>query len=412
VSGRDLPLPLWAGRTTALVGIALVALTLRLAVAAVSPILDPIGADIALSSVTIGVLGMLPPALFAVSGFVGPPLARRIGLERSLIVGLVLMIVGQIGRALAPEVVTLAVGTGVALLGMGMGNVLLPPIVRRYFPDRVALVTALYAALLAVSSSVPALLASPVAAAVGWRTSLGVWSIVCVIALVPWVRLATRSPRSDGASAESPAGDIVRGLRRSRTARAITLVFALTSLNMYAGFAWLPEIFADLSGVGASQAGALLAIVAFAGFPGSIVAPLLVARLRNVGWVVIAGIALFLVGYLGLLAAPGSAPVLWALAIGIAPVLFPVSLVLINARTRTHEGSVALSGFVQGIGYTAGAFGPLVVGVLHDLTEGWTAPLVFLLVTLFAGVVAAVALARPRFVEDELAQRPGTSPLP
>ena len=64
---------------------------------------------------------------------------------------------------------------------------------------------------------------------------------------------------------------------------------------------------------------------------------------------------------------------------GLGPLIFPLALVLINLRTRTHDGAIALSGFIQSVGYTFGAFGPLVVGVFHELTGGWTVPLLFLL---------------------------------
>ncbi|MBC7590193.1 MAG: MFS transporter, partial [Salinibacterium sp.] len=75
---------------------------------------------------------------------------------------------------------------------------------------------------------------------------------------------------------------------------------------------------------------------------------------------------------------------------------------LINLRTRSHEGSIALSGFVQGIAYAVGALGPLILGLLHDLTGDWTVPLAFLLATTLLTLISAVALARPRVVEDEL----------
>ena len=48
------PLPLWAGRAAALVGIVLVALTLRQAVAAISPILGDIRVDIPISDIGVG----------------------------------------------------------------------------------------------------------------------------------------------------------------------------------------------------------------------------------------------------------------------------------------------------------------------------------------------------------------------
>jgi len=92
------------------------------------------------------------------------------------------------------------------------------------------------------------------------------------------------------------------------------------------------------------------------------------------------------------------------LLLGLGPILFPVCLVLINTRTRSHTGSVALSGFAQAIGYSVGAFGPLIVGVLHDATGGWTLPLVFLLATTLAAIFGAVVLSKPAFVEDQLAR--------
>jgi CP family cyanate transporter-like MFS transporter len=96
---------------------------------------------------------------------------------------------------------------------------------------------------------------------------------------------------------------------------------------------------------------------------------------------------------------------LWVVCLGVGPILFPVAIVLINKRTRTHEGTVALSGFAQGVAYALGALGPLVVGGLHDLTGSWTASLSFLLATALAGLFAVVKLRVPAYVEDELAER-------
>jgi CP family cyanate transporter-like MFS transporter len=109
-------------------------------------------------------------------------------------------------------------------------------------------------------------------------------------------------------------------------------------------------------------------------------------------------------GYLGLLLAPATLTLLWVLLIGSGSILFPVCLVLINDRTRTHGGTVALSGFAQGVAYALGALGPLIVGLLHDLSGGWTVPLLFLLAVTLVTTIPAITLARPAFVEDELAR--------
>jgi len=400
-------MPLWAGRTAALLGILLVAFTLRQAVAAISPILADIRVDIPISNIGVGLLGTLPPVLFAASGFIAPRIARGIGLDRGILLAVGLMIVGHLVRAFAPSFSVLIIGSAIAFAGTGIGNVLLPSIVRRYFPDRVALLTAVYACIVGVSTAVPAALAAPLASLGGWRLSLGIWAVTSVVALVPWLVVVARERRSrvpDVADVESPPAALVTRLWRSRVAVSITVAFSTSTICTYAAFAWLPEILGDIAGSTPTEAGVLLAVTGLVSVPGSLVAPLLVARLRNVGWLLVAGVASFVLGYLGLLIAPATFTLLWVLLIGLGSILFPVCLVLINVRTRTHGGTVALSGFAQGIAYGLGALGPLVVGLLHDASGGWTLPLVFLLVVALVAIVPAVTLAKPAFVEDELAR--------
>ena len=402
-------LPLWAGRSLALVGILLVALSLRTAVAAISPIIAEINHDIPLSSVGIGLIGMLPPIFFALSGLVGPLVSRRLGLEGAIVVSVGLMVLGHSLRAASGSFPMLLVGSAIALLGVGICNVMLPPVVKRYFPDRIGFVTATYATLMSVSTALPSVLAVPVSDSLGWRFSLAIWAAVAATALVPWIVLLARHRRDRAAALldensepEAPDAALEGRLWRSPVAVAIAITFSVSTINAYASFAWLPQIIVDIVDVGPGVGGNLLAVYSIAGLPASIVAPMLVARLRSPAWLIALGVALFVSGYLGLLLAPGSFTVLWVIFAGMGPILFPVCLVLINTRTRTHTGSVALSGFAQAVGYTIGAFGPLLVGVLHDATGGWTVPLVFLLVISLAGLYGAVVLARPGFVEDQL----------
>ncbi|GAA0225614.1 CynX/NimT family MFS transporter [Cryptosporangium japonicum] len=385
----------------ALLGIVLVAFTLRLAVAAISPILGDIRVEVPISDIGVGLLGTLPPILLAVSGFVAPRIARGIGLDGGIVLALVLMTLGHLVRAFAPSFAVLLGGSVVALAGTGVGNVLLPPIVRRYFPDRVALLTAVYVCIVGVSTAVPAALAAPVAERIGWRFSLGVWSATSVVALVPWLVLLARTRRQPVPDAESAPTALVARLWRSRVARSITVVFSTSTICTYAAFAWLPEILGDVAGSTPTEAGVLLAVTGLVSLPGALVAPLLVARL-NVGWLIATGVASFVLGYLGLLLAPATLTLLWVLLVGSGSILFPVSLVLFNVRTRTQGGTVALSGFAQGVAYALGALGPLVVGLLHDASDGWTLPLLFLLAVALVAAVPAVTLARPTFVEEEL----------
>src|SRR5690606_39448454 len=99
----------------ALVGVLLVALSLRTPVAALSPILDRVGAEIALDAVVLGLIGAAPPLAFAASGFLAPGLGRRMGLERALVASLAAAVLGHVVRAVAPDAVRSEerrVGTG------------------------------------------------------------------------------------------------------------------------------------------------------------------------------------------------------------------------------------------------------------------------------------------------------------
>lgn len=400
--------PLLRGRLLVFAGIVLVALNLRTAVAAVSPIVDRISVDLPLDPVVIGVLGATPPLAFALSGVLGPLLARLAGLEGALIAAIGIMVLGHLGRALAPATGVLVVATVATLLGVGVANVLLPPIVKRYFPDRVGGLTALYATIMSVSAAAPALVAVPLADAAGWRASLGVWFVSSLVVALPWIAalVARRAEPRDVVAFEARelAPGLERRLIRSRIAWALAGMFAATSINVYAAFAWFPLLLTDTAGVGEADAGALLALYTIAGFPSALVVPVLAARLRSVTPLIVTGLACYVVGGLGLLLAPQAVPALWMLLAGLGPLLFPLALVLIGLRSRTAAVAVALSGFVQGVGYISAAVGTFLVGVLHSATDGWTVPLVFLLAVLVLVVPSLLVLGRPQAVEDELAR--------
>jgi len=407
VSVRPEPRSLWAGRTLALLGILLVAGTLRSAVAALSPIVGQISVDVPLSATAIGVLGMLPPVCFALFGIFTPVFTRRLGLEKVLVIALVAMAVGHLTRGLAGTFSVMILGSIVTFAGLGAANVLLPPLVKKYFPDRVGLMTSLYVTVVSFSALLPPLIAVPVADAAGWRVSLGLWFLPALVALAPWLTMLVRRRGQVEADAALEEADpaLLGQIWRSSIAWALAFVFAASALNAYAMFAWLPQLLIDNAGVTPAQAGTLLSIYAAMGIPCALLIPWLTARMKNVAGLVYLGVALFLAGDLGLLLAPATLTWLWVVLAGLGPLFFPLALVLINLRTRTHAGSVALSGFVQSIGYIIGALGPLVVGLLHEMSGSWTAPLLFLIATAVAITIAGAVIARPQLLEDELERR-------
>ncbi len=398
---------LWRGRALALLGIVFFAFSLRSAVASLSPVLDHIRADFDVAGWVVGAIGTAPPVCYAVAGMLTPRLGRRLGLERLTVIALLTVSVGLLGRGLADGATTLTIATAVIFMGVGVGNVLLPPLVKRYFPDRIGLVTTIYSTTIALSTFLPPLFAVPVADAAGWRTSLGLWALFSAVAMIPWVTLLVRTRSEAKLDLEQADSALFGRLWRLPLAWAITVIFFTSGAVAYTAFAWLPSLLVDTAGVTPAQAGTLLSVFAMVGLPSSLVVPVLVARFNAVPALFTVAVAAGLAGVAGLMFAPAAVPWLWVILLGTCPLFFPLSLVLIGVRARTHEGALVLSGFVQSIGYAVVAIVPLAVGIVHDATASWTIPLVLIAIVIVASVPAGVSVARPHTVEDEWERRHG-----
>src|SRR6201999_1389353 len=113
----------------------------------------------------------------------------------------------------------------------------------------------------------------------------------------------------------------------------VTLVMGLQSLQFYAFTAWTPTFFVD-HGSSATAAGLLLALAGVASLVSSYVTPVLAACSRTQYHLVAVLIGLWVVGYLGLLLAPGTVPWLWMVLVGLGQgVGISLGLTLITLRS-------------------------------------------------------------------------------
>lgn len=396
----------WRGRVLALVGIVLFAFSLRSAVASLSPLLVLIQQELVVEPWVVGLIGTAPPVCFAVSGLFVPALERRLGLNALAVIALVVVGVSLAGRAMAPDAITLLLATSAVFLGVGAGNVVLPALVKASFPDRIGLVTSLYTTTMAASTFLPPLVVVPLAEVTSWRASLGLWAVFALAGAIPWA-LMLRRHRIAARSAEPLAAPAAAAGRVSRSSLAWALVvtFAASAGLSYTMFAWLPTIIVELTGASAAEAGAYLALFGVMGLPLSIVVPLVVVRTGAVGTLVGVAVASALAGLGGLIFAPAAATWLWVLLVATGTLLFPLVLVLVGLRTRTHSVTVALSGFVQSAGYAIAAAVPFAIGIVHENSGEWTVSLVLLAALMLCAIPAAFVVARPASVEDAWERR-------
>lgn len=389
------------GYWIALVAVVLISANLRPGATSVGPLLAEILAGLGQSSTWGGLLGAMPGICFAVFGAFSVVFAIRVGLTYALWWG---MVATALGLALRPWTSNswIFLGlTALAFAGMGIGNVLLPAYIKRRFPDQVPLLMAVYGSLLAVGATLGSLIALPLAEVSpgGWRGSLAIWGITAALAGVPMLLIALREGSRKLRSRAHTRGP---SLLRSRQAVALGIFFGVQSMHAYTQFGWTAQMFRD-GGVERGYAGLLVSILASLGIINGLVMPVVVARMRDLRWVVISLGVLLVVGYLGVLYAPTTASLLWVLSLGLSGAAFPLALSLITARTRDPHITARLSGFSQTVGYALAATGPFLVGVMLAATGSWTIPLWVLIVTAAVMVISGLIASAPGYVDDELA---------
>jgi CP family cyanate transporter-like MFS transporter len=388
-------------RVLVLVGIVVLAFNLRPAAVSVGPVLDELTNELGMSGTVAGILTTLPVLAFAGFGALAPGMARTVGVHRVTLISLGAVVVGLGLRSWTENVGLFLLMSLVALGGMATANVLLPSLVRLHFPDRVGLLTSIYSTSLALGLTLASVATVPLSEQLGsWRWGLLAWGLTALLAALPWLGLI----RHDRALAATRHTITLRMVARTKLGWAMALFFGLQSLQAYSIFGWFAQVYRD-AGFSAATAGLLLGVITAMSIPLSFLIPSMAARLHNQSWLIIGLIACYPVGYLGLIFAPVQGAWVWAVLVGTAASVFPLVLALIALRARTSEGTAALSGFAQSVGYLISAIGPFGMGVLYETTGGWTVPLVALLVLVFAQLAAGLMVARPSYIEDSLPQR-------
>ncbi|WP_286257924.1 CynX/NimT family MFS transporter [Streptomyces graminofaciens] len=395
-STRAWPLPLLVA------GIVLTALNLRPAITSLGALLEEVRDGLGMSGSAAGLLTSVPPLCFAAFGVMAPRLARRFGPAAVVCAGMVAIAVGLAIRPYAGGTAGFLAGSALALMGIAVSNVLMPVVVKRWFPDRVGSMTGLYSMALALGTASAAAVTVPMTKALGghWQAGLAVWAGLAATAVVPWIPfLRARGTLAPAPAATARASDGLR-VARSRTAWALAVFFGLQATAAYITMGWMAQIFRD-AGVPAGRAGLLLAVTMVMGVPLAFVIPRLASRLPHQGPIVVALSVCGLLGYAGLYVAPAGGAWAWALLLGVANCAFPLALTMVGMRARTGAGVAELSAFAQSTGYLISIPGPLLVGVLYQHSGGWGLPLALMAGLMIPQIAAGVLAGRDRVVEDE-----------
>ncbi|MET9512647.1 CynX/NimT family MFS transporter [Streptomyces flavidovirens] len=403
------PRSAWVTRLVIL-GLVLAALNLRPAITSLGPLLEEVRTGLGMSGSVAGLLTSVPPLCFAVFGLTAPRLARRFGPGAIVCAGMAAIAAGLFLRPYLGGTAGFLAASALALMGIAVSNILMPVIVKRWFPDRVGQMTGLYSMALALGTALAAAATVPMTRALGgsWQTGLAVWGTLAAVAVLPWLVLtrhsSTRAPKTrtiaqEQGSSAAPASAL--SITRSRTAWALACYFGLQATAAYITMGWMPQIFRD-AGVSAGTAGVLLAVTMAMGIPLAFVIPRVASRLRNQGPIVVALGLCGLMGYAGLYFAPAAGAWAWALLLGVSNCAFPLALTMIGMRAKSGAGVVRLSAFAQSTGYLISIPGPLLVGVLYQHSGSWGLPIGLMAGLMVPQLVVGVLAGRNRTIEDEL----------
>jgi CP family cyanate transporter-like MFS transporter len=358
--------PAGVGHSRLLLGISLVliAFNLRAIFSSASALLPEIRSEFGLSTAGASLLTTVPVVCLGLFSPLAPRLAQRMGAERTLMGVLVLLMIGTAMRGLG-WIPLLFLGTALAGACIAVGNVLLPGLVKRDFPDRAALMTGFYTMALCASAACGAGLTLPAEHLFGGSTgaALSVWALPALATALLWLPQAF-----SGNGRKRKAGFRVEGLWRDPLAWKVTLFMGLQSALAYCVFGWLAPILRE-RGLDGVTAGGIVSASVMVQAASCLITPHLAVRGKDQRLINVSLCLLAVVALLGMLFAPLSTIWIWAVMQGVGQGgLIAVAMTVIVLRSPDSHVAAHLSGMAQCVGYLLAAIGPLIVGLIR----GWT----------------------------------------
>lgn len=369
-----------------LVGILLIALCLRGLITGVAPVMELIKVQFQLNTVELSMLTVLPLIAFAIISPFASHLGMRMGIEKTLLLALVLMILGSFIRA-ANSHILLFLGTSLIGVGIALANVLLPGLLKRNFANQITSVTSAYVLMMGIGATASAGVTVPIAyfadsetfPVAGWAFSLICLALLPLIALIIWIpqiKAASKCPAIQSKNTH-------KYLWKSKQAWSVTLFLGLNLVLMYIFVAWFPAMLNE-SGYSDQDAGIIYGFFQFSTIIPAFVLPLLMKFIGNKKIVSIKFVLIALIGISGLIVLP-TFSILWASLIGFGTGGgLIVAMSLLSLKTSNSEQAATLSGMAQCVGYTIAALGPILTGVLQSINDRWQEPL---LCCLFIGLL-------------------------
>lgn len=343
------------------------AINLRSPIVAVGPVVGFIRDELGVSGSFMGVVGALPVLAFGLFSPFVVKLVRRFGMENTLVGSIVLLIAGILLRSVIPSVWLLVLGTIILSIAISIGNVLLPVLAKQELPQRVGLVIGVMATSMALSSTLVAASVVPIAEALNWQWSLGIWVLFGLLALSSWSYIRAKS------SVHQDANEVQQSANfwKNPTAWALSFFFGIQSLVIYSLMNFMPSVLVE-KGMSVLAAGNYSSFLQAMCLASSILTSATFNKAKNKPLYTFGISFFYFAGVVGLWLGSVELTWLWIVFIGIGSGTFIVALNAFSLRTNNALQAAQLSGMSQAVGYTFAMLGPLGTGMLFDIFGSWT----------------------------------------
>ncbi|MDR5888628.1 MFS transporter [Halomonas salina] len=371
--------------------IVLVGMNLRPIMASIGPILEMIQADTGVNDTSAGLLTTLPVFAMGLFALLGGLLQRTLGVERTVLYGLIALGAATFARLYFHEVSGLIVTALLGGIGIAVIQAVLPGMIKRDHGDKAGQLMALYTVGIMAGAMLSSSLVAPLSSMGDWPLSLAIWGVLAIMALIGWQKVTVDSSASGGAV--GPGLPVSSG-----RAWYLMLFFGIGTSAYTLVLAWLPPFYVDL-GWSSTASGLILAGLTLAQVIAAVGLSSVVDRFSDRRPVLYAILALIALGLVCLLLAPATlaVPALLLLGFGIGG-LFPMSLIIVVDHLQKANQAGALMGFVQGGGYIIASLMPFVAGLLRgvfdDLAVAW--------VIMLIGILAQLAMVPMLSPKDSL----------
>ena len=376
-------------------GIIFVSFNLRAPITSVGPVIDLIQAQYHLNSSMAGFITTLPLLAFAIFSPFVAKINHKFGHGLTMFAGLLLIIIGELVRSYT-NVYGLFIGTICIGIGIAIGNVLIPSVIKHKFKKNVGSIISIYITSMCIFAALGSGLSIPATEIFGWNTSLAIWVILALLALVVWLPQLKESENYNN-SDDLKLEEIMqsKSIWKSPLAWWVTLYMGTQSLLFYTLIAWIPSILMFKS-FDSHFSGMMLLLFQLVGLPATLLVPIIADKVKHQKLIATIISLIYLLGVVTLLFAQSTFAVISSMifiGLGMGGAI-SLAIGFISLRTPHAKKAAELSGMSQSAGYLLAAVGPILIGFIYDVTKSWTNALLVLIALILLLIVFGLKAGR------------------